>query len=421
MTKSVGKSDKLVLVDQAFGDVMRIFGRLRVLGVVAMFFPIAVRRMMFLMAMLMVGTLASCQSISIDDSLKGLNAGTNGATPKGSVETFGSGSVKVSMIVNRTSANGPVSTGLAYRNGAALAVKDLGSKAIKLTVLDAKGSPEQVNALAKSELSKNTGLLIVPGDSGSISSVSSLISENSPPVIALGATGGKGIYGFLPGAADGLIEGIRYAAGGKQKKVLMIAPQAGATMVLNKVKLGLDNSIKVTGVAPYVGTPQAADFVKLFAAKLQQSDIVAFAGSDTVIANIAAELKNNAKYKKIVLVGREDWSTALLKSPALQGTIIATRDTSGMSLISGRYTKTYSQGFSSSAAYAYDLIAMASGLVRAKGAEGLSRRQIGTPAGFRGTTGLFRFGSKGTAQRLYQISVITNGALKVTQKSLEGF
>ncbi len=400
---------------------MRILDRLNLLGTIARFQRGASRQMTSLLVLLIAGTLASCQSISIDDSLKGLNAGTSGATPRGSIETFGSGAVKVSMIVNRTSANGPVLTGLAYRNGAAMAVKDLGAKAIKLTVLDAKGSPEQVKTLANAELSKKPSLLIVPGDAGSISSVSALVSENSPPVIALGATGGKGIYSFLPRAVDGLAAGIRHAAGGKKKKVLIIAPQASATMVMNKVKLELDNSITVAGIAPYVGAPQSADFVKLFAAKLRKADIVAFAGSENIIANIAAELKNNDRYKNLVLVGREDWPSTLLKSPALQGTVIATRDTSGTSLISGRYTKTYSQKFSSSAAYAYDLIAMASGLVRAKGAEGLSRRQIGAAAGFRGTTGLFRFGTNGAAQRLYQISVIDNGALKVAQEGQEGF
>ncbi|MEP5181882.1 MAG: ABC transporter substrate-binding protein [Rhizobiaceae bacterium] len=365
--------------------------------------------------------LASCQSISIDDSFKLQNPTSNISKPSGSSETFGSGSVKVSMIVNRTNASGVNATGLAYRNGAALAVKDLGSQSIKLTILDAKGSPERVRSLAQSEIGKKTQLLIVPGDSASVSSVSSLVSNNGPTVIALGATAGQGVYSFLPRAADGLTAGIRYAAAGKKKSVLIIAPQTSASSVLNAVKRGLDNSVTVSGVAPYLGTPSPAQFVRLFSSKLRNTDIVAFSDRTNFVAQIAAELKKSTRYRKITLVGREDWPASLMASPALQGAIIATRDTSGTSLIADRYNATYSQKLSTSAAYGYDLIALASGLVRAKGPTGLSRRQITAPSGFGGTTGLFRFGSRGQAERLYQISKVENGKLKVVQKSPGSF
>jgi len=362
--------------------------------------------------------LVSCQSVSIDDSF---NVQNSGAKPSGPAETFGSGSVPVSMIVNRTGAGGANSTGLAYRNGAALAVKDLGAKSIKLTIYDAKGSSDRLQSLARAEIGKKTRLLIIPGDAGSVSSVSSLASTGSPPIIALGPTSGQGVYSFLPRAADGLTAGIRYAAGGKRKTVLIIAPQSSANSVLRSIKRGVENSITVSGIAPYLGSPAAADFVRLFSAKLKRADIIAFAGNGNFVSTIAAELKKSPTYRKIALVGREDWSANLMKSPALNGTIVATRDTSGSSLIAGRYNKTYSQRFSSSAAYAYDLVALASGLVRAKGSSGLSRRQINNTSGFGGTTGLFRFGTNGNAERLYQISKIQNGSLKVVQTSPAGF
>lgn len=362
--------------------------------------------------------LTSCQSVSIDDSF---NVQNSNAKPTGSVETFGSGSVRVSMIVNRTDTNGVNAKGLAYRNGAVMAAKDLGADSIKLVVIDAKGNPEQVQSLAKAEIKKKTGLLIVPGDAGTIAGVSSLVSSGSPPTIALGTASGQGVYSFLPSAADGLTVGIRYAAAGKKKTVLIVAPQANANSFLTAVKKGLDNNINVSGIAPYVGAPAAADFIRLFSAKIKNAEIIAFAGRGKFVGNVAAELKKTPNYRKIVLVGREDWPADLLKSPALQGSIVATRDTSGTSLIADRYTKAYSQAFSNSAAYAYDLIALASGLVRAKGASGLSKQQITVTSGFGGSTGLFRFGSNGNAERLYQISKVENGALKVVQKSPAGF
>ena len=361
--------------------------------------------------------LASCQSATLDNSFNIGGAGNSGS----GAETIGSGPVRVAMIVHRTSGGAETALGRDYRNGADMAVKDLGPQAITMSILDSRGNPERVKSLLRDELSKKAQLIIIPGDLAAVSSVSSLVSDSSPPIVSLGTISGKGIYSFLPQAADGLAEGIGYAAGKKGKRVLLVAPSGVSGSLSTQIKQRLPGSRFNVSVAASNNSASGQEFVTNYRDQLRKTDVIAFAGSDIRIAGIAAALKNDRRFAKLPVVGREDWPSGLLSSPALQGAIVATRDTSGTSLIQDRYRSAYSRPLTESAAYSYDVVALAAGLVRALGAQGLSKSQLLSSTGFRGTTGLFRFGQNGNVQRLYRIAKVRNGRLETVRKSPEAF
>ena len=372
-------------------------------------------RLVFMIAAALL--LATCQSATLDNTFKIGGSGNSGPN----AETVGSGPVRVAMIIHRTSGGSETLLGRDYRNGAEMAVKDLGLQAITLSILDSQGNADRVKSLARNELSKKAQLVIIPGDIAAISSTSSLVTKDSPPFVALGAISGQGIYSFLPQAADGLAEGIGYAAGRKGKRVLLIAPSGVAGSLSTQIRQRLPESRFSVSVAASDKSASGQDFVTTHSDQLRKTDVIAFAGRDTKVTEIAAALKNNRKFAKLPIVGREDWPSGLLSSPALQGAVVATRDTSGTSLIQDRYQSTYNRELTESAAYSYDMVALAAGLVRALGAQGLSRTQLLASTGFQGTTGLFRFSPKGNAQRLYQISKVQNGRLEKVKESPKSF
>jgi hypothetical protein len=61
-----------------------------------------------------------------------------------------------------------------------------------------------------------------------------------------------------------------------------------------------------------------------------------------------------------------------MREPTANGTLIAMVEPEGASLIAERYQRHYKRPLSTDAAYGYDAIAIASGIIRTKGATGLN-------------------------------------------------
>ena len=130
---------------------------------------------------------------------------------------------------------------------------------------------------------------------------------------------------------------------------------------------------------------------------------------------------NRSKSTKKLLIGRFDWPKSIWKNPAYDGMIVAMPDQSSLALVSDRFQKVYSRPMSISAAYAYDVVALALGLVRVKGLKTISRNDLEQETGFRGATGVFKFRPDGSVERLYRIMKAQQKALVVIQEIPAGF
>jgi ABC-type branched-subunit amino acid transport system substrate-binding protein len=93
----------------------------------------------------------------------------------------------------------------------------------------------------------------------------------------------------------------------------------------------------------------------------------------------------------------------------------------GASLIAERYQRHYKRPLSTDAAYGYDAIAIAAGIIRTKGATGLNAEALTSKVGFRGVTGLFRFAPSGHVERRLSLYAISGGKLNVLAQAPASF
>ena len=307
---------------------------------------------------------------------------------------------------------------LAFRQGANLAVSDLGSEVLSVHVF---GHNNEDNS-SFSQISSLNPKLIVRTATAKNDSLSS--STISAPVIALNSsdysTSAKD-FAFLPAESESLAAGINFAAKDKKQPVVLITPPGFSQKTLTNLKARLPSKQELVTLA-YTDAESAERIAGRIVKKGPFAGIFAFAGNDPKAAAIAAALtKTKSKQSNRTYVGNSNWDSALISKTALNGAIIATLDTTNQSLMADRYQAKYGSPPSPSALHGYDLIAMASGIIRASGPDSLNRSALLSDTGFTGTAGSFRLRSNGTVERNLAIATIKNGALVQSQAPAQGF
>ncbi len=365
----------------------------------------------------LMAAMVGCQSISdidtaaLEAELIQKEAAQNA---KAGIETLGSGTTRVALVLNSNSEGKEQQ----FRNGAALAMRDLGAQSLTLLIIKDLADP---NVLKSIENPKPDLVAFSDNASGN-QNVSTAIRRVDAPLISLGYSTSAKIYSFVPDGLDSLIAGVRYAANGNAKHVVLVSPKNRASIATARLTKALGSGTKVDGTIAYDPANASLGFSNKDMELLQGADIVAFSGSDARIATMIAQLKDQqAGSGGKLFVGNNRWTSALLKGPKQAGTIVAVRDKSGMNLIAKRYQQAFGTPLTETAAFAYDVVAVAAGIVRKNGSSGIARKALQVPSGFRGSTGLFRFRDRGRVERLYQTAVIEKGSLKIIDKGPVGF
>jgi ABC-type branched-subunit amino acid transport system substrate-binding protein len=108
------------------------------------------------------------------------------------------------------------------------------------------------------------------------------------------------------------------------------------------------------------------------------------------------------------ILGTSEWKAGNMP----EGAFVAAIDQSGLKHIADAFRRIYGRALSTEAAFAYDAVAVAAGIVRSKGIGGLSASDLQANAGFVGATGPFRFLGDGNIERRLAIYRVTTGTLK---------
>jgi ABC-type branched-subunit amino acid transport system substrate-binding protein len=354
---------------------------------------------------------ASCQSSSLDEGIKG--TGTSSEAPLAD-QSFGSGPVKAALLVPLTGAMAPA--GADVRDGAAMALKDLGQEAIMLTALDTGTSADQTRIASQRAIAAGSSFTAIYGDEPSIAAsttggvVGLALTENGTPRP-------PGMFAFLPGPVDSLAAGIIHAAANVDGEAVVFVPDDFS----DQDRALLDE--RLAGRAKYVVvTYTSRDDPLKVAGAAANAAIVGLAGTDSKVSQIVRGVQiGRDKDNRPAVVGHSGWPQSLYQFPELNGAIVALPDRSGYDHIAAAYKGEYNREVTAEAAYGYDAMAIVAGLVRAKGPGGLTRENFLGAAGFRGVTGAFRFLSDGSVQRLFAIFVNQGGKMTRIADPLEGF
>lgn len=370
-----------------------------------------------LAALLFCLVVAACQGVNTQEALETAPAP---AAPAGD-EVLGSGPVKVALIVAR-GAGGQAGTDAAeYRNGAALAMSDLGADHITLSVLGSGGDAAAARDKARQAIADGARLIIGPASASELEAVAAERKRGQPPVLALVDNTAKRAAGtFTLGSdeLDGALAVGAYAAAAGRGDILAVAGPGGLSRnATARLKSGLEKSGgRLLGVAEFVppaGLSGAGDLV----GKAQAVIVLAGASPEQAVA----ALKAGGLAADALVLGTVLWTRQHYASAALAGALVPAPEQSGLREVEARMRAAYGRPITMEAAHAYDAVALAAGVVRAIGAEGVGTAVLRQPVGFRGATGAFRFGEDGAVTRLYGIYRIGKDGLKPVQPAAQGF
>ncbi len=221
-------------------------------------------------------------------------------------------------------------------------------------------------------------------------------------------------FSLVASDLDSLAAGLRYAAP-SGARVVILSPESVSDGELQELAKSTGGNVEIV---TYKSGATSKELVELLS-NAGEFAAVGFIESDRKVPEVAAALKQ----KKVtpLVVGHTGWGTSLVQDPKLEGAIIARPDSSSHAVIAQRYEAKFGGAPTEMSLYGFDVAAVASGLVRQHGKNGITRKRLMTPQGFKGATGAFRFRKDGTVERLYEIDKIVAGKLKVIQSAPAGF
>lgn len=374
--------------------------------------PAAISRVVPALVLIAGGLLAGCQADG--DSLSNSVKNTDIKAPSSTVEeSFGETGTEITLLLPKGSTGLYEGEARDVRDGAALGVGEVGNGQVFVKVVDVSGGPASVAAAVSAAKARNSALLVSFAPQATTAAVAAIPSAERLPLINLGApvpaTSGN-VYNFTSDEVDSAVEGARTSVSGGHKKVFVFA-----TTELTAIgEARIADGVRASG-GTYLGSARyalsdasAADAVTKSKAQMQGADTIVVLGKSTIVTTVAGAIKA-AGFTNITLVGTSGWPQQAYTSPAVSGALIAMVDPEGASMISERYQRHYRRPLTANAAYGYDAVAIASGIIRTKDPKALTAENLTSKTGFRGITGLFRLNVSGGVERKLSLFTITGG------------
>lgn len=368
--------------------------------------------------------LTACQSSPATDALESVaQAPPVLAAGEAKSTTIGAGSVMVSMIIHTAGGGTGAARAADFRDGAAFAVKELGADSIKLTIVDTDGRPEGARAAALNAIESGSAMIVGPTTSSELATLAAVPFSDRPPVLGLTTNGvarSQGIFALLSDETDSAIEVSRYAAANGKGRIFAIAPPGYRNANGERLRKGLEmHGAELVDLIEYVPGGKAIDNARQ---RLEQSDALLVMGLSTnPVAVIEAVKKTGSFPQGGLVMGTSGWSRQLYSNAALSGVLLALPNQEAMQETSARFQSSYARPLSVDSAYAYDALALAAGIVRAKGRKAINSATLHSRSGFRGASGIFRFGPDGSIERLFPIYTLSDRQVKLVENSPEGF
>ncbi len=371
-------------------------------------------------ALLLAAGLAACQAVDTEGALAVAPA------PPPSVETLGSGPAQILMVLSRSGAGAQQARAADVAAGARLALDDLGAGQVSLRIADTGGSPANSRRLVEEAFAAGTRIVIGPADPEGVAAIAAIPAARRPPVLALSGDAGTapGVYGFSGDAVESAVEGVRAAAAAGRSRVIALVPEDFPAAALDRFRRGLAlTGARFVAAVRYPPADAAvAGVLRPHAEKFREATAAVIFGSGRAPATVASAIVSEGLGSTLsALVGNSGWPRQLYAEPVLDGALVALTDQDSLKVIAARFQAANGRPLSLEAAYAYDAVALAAGMIRAGGAQSITAANLTAATGFRGSTGMFRLHRDGTVERRHAVYRIERGNLVLVQEPGEGF
>ena len=347
------------------------------------------------------------------------------ATPSATVgQTFGTGPVRVGMILPLTQNGAPSAIGQALLNAAQMALADGGAGDITLMVLDDRSSPEAAASAAQAEVKAGAQIILGPLFAASVRQVSSVAKDASVPVIAFSTdatTASEGVY-LLSFLVETYVDRIvDYAVSKGKKNLAALAPQNDyANVAVNEFKSEAARAgataVAVERYAPGQAAAAVADLLR----EAPNVDAVFVPEQADALGGVASAISGAGL--KAQLLGTGVWNDPRVPSiPTLQGAWYSAPESTGFDAFAKRYRDKYHGDPPRLATLSYDSVSLVAALAHAQGAQHYPAAVLANPSGFNGADGLFRFRPSGINDRGLVVVQVGSGAVQVVSPAPKSF
>ena len=375
--------------------------------------------------------LAACNSPSLGGLSENAAAPTPRVEPQPLAEpaatvgqTYGTGSVRVGLILPLTQNGAPSAIGQALSNAAQMAIGDGGAGDITLMVLDDRSSPEAAATAAQAEVKAGAQIILGPLFAASVRQVSSVAKAANVPVIAFSTdatSASEGVY-LLSFLVESYVDRIVDFAVSKGKKNLAaLAPQSDyANVAISEFKSEATRAGATVAAVERYAPGQAAAAVADLVREAPNADAVFLPEQADAMGGVASAI--SAGGLKSQFLGTGVWNDPRVAAiPALQGAWYSAPETSGFNAFQKRYRDKYHADAPRLATLSYDAVSLVAALAHTQNAQRYQPSVLANPSGFNGADGLFRFRPSGLNDRGLTVVEVGGGGGQVVSPAPKSF
>lgn len=323
--------------------------------------------------------------------------------------------------------------GDAMLKAAQLALFDVGHSNLELIPRDTMGTPDGARTAAKSAIDSGAQLVLGPVFAGSVRAAKPVTAGARVNMIAFStdwtlAGGNTYVMGFLP--FDQIARVSEFAASHGVRSVGVLSPDSQYGNVVNTAfaSVAPRNNLSVTKNTKYPAqTKNLAPVIREFsnfdarqstgAPQPFDAVLMPVGGQDArSVASLLSHYGLPPRQVRRLGTGLFD-EAALASEKNLEGAWFAAPSPNGRKSFEDRFVQTYGSRPQRISTLAYDATALAAVLARrglqSTGKPAFDRMSIGSPNGFSGLDGIFRFRQNNTAERGLAILEFRNGQISV--------
>jgi ABC-type branched-subunit amino acid transport system substrate-binding protein len=360
---------------------------------------------------------AGCKSDGAADVLDPATVATDPQAAESAIPAvgkIGTGPVHIAVLLPSNGSTAVADGSRDVRDGVTMAVEDLGSDVLTVTFEDQSATGKPREAVLKA-MASGAAAVVGPFELGPAAEVATVKGTTLKPIFLLadGVPGSASVYSVPLQSGTSAAAGTRAVAKEGGRKFVLIARDGNSAATMEKAVdfAAADFGGRIAAQARF--GPDQASVTKAIDTVLevvQAPDAIVIAGP---VADPVALVKAvRVRSPKAKIIGNSSWISSMPIDPGLDGILIADIDRSEIEPVASRFRARFGHEFEPLAAYAYDVIALSSGIAKAIGKEGFVRQIVEDKKGFRGATGIFRFRSDGNSERLLALYRVERGKLK---------
>ena len=339
-------------------------------------------------------------------------------------QTYGSGAVRVGLILPLTQGGRDSAIGQAMLNAAQMALADGGAGDVTLMALDDRSSPDAAASAAQAQVKAGAEIIVGPLFAADVRQVGAVAKAANVPVIAFStdataASDGVYLLSFLVETyVDRIVD---FAVSRGKKNIAVLAPQNDyANVALAELKSEAARAgANVVAVARY-SPGQAASAVAELLRDAPDADAIFLPEQADALPGVAAALASAGV--KAQLLGTGVWNDPKVAAiPGLQGAWYPAPEASGFANFARRYRAKFNAEPPRLATLSYDAVSLVAALAHSQNSQRYKPATLANASGFNGADGLFRFRSNGMNDRGLTVVQIGSGGVEVISPAPKSF